>query len=247
MSRIDMFEQVTDSGWRMGFKPLLKKEVKTWFGTNVWWQQALLWSLILVMFGSVGIGDPETGFFIFYMMATIFPSIAVIIISQARILEEKRFGSAEWVLSKPVSRTAFILAKLIPAAIGFSFSMIFIPGILFYLVALAVGSTVPITSFLLSLVPLMLWQIFLSWLTMCVGTFFEKEGPVMAIPFPFIFIGPTLAQNPDFGPYGPWGLVMNSVSLVSTETYPIYPIIITVTILVVLAVISIYRFTKHEF
>ncbi|MFW9918397.1 MAG: hypothetical protein ACFFED_02270 [Candidatus Thorarchaeota archaeon] len=247
MSSKDAFEPVTETGWRMGFSTLLKKELKTWFGTSAWWQHALLWSAILVMFGSVGLGDPEAGPFIFYMMATIFPSIAVIIISQERILEDKRSGSAAWVLSKPVSRTGFILSKLLPSALGFAVSMIFIPGILFYLVAVAMGSTIALVPYLASLVPLILWHLFLSWLTMCLGTFFEKEGPVMAVPFPFLFFGPNLAQHPDLGPFGPWGLVMNSVSLASDGTFPIYPIFITIGILVVLAIVAIIRFGKHEF
>lgn len=241
------FEPVTETGWRMGFNQLVRKELKTWFGTSAWWQQALLWSLILVMFGSVGLGDPEAGFFVFYIMAMIFPSIAVIIISQERILGDKRSGSAEWVLSKPVSRTGFILSKLLPSALGFAFSMILVPGLIFYALATAMGTIVPFGSFLLSLIPLMLWLIFLSWLTICLGTFFEKEGPVMAVPFPFLFIGPSLAQSPDFGPFGPWGLVMNSVSFVTDGTYTLYPIYITIAILIILAVIAILRFKQHEF
>lgn len=247
MSSKTVFEPVTETGWRMGFKTLFKKDLKTWFGTNAWWQQALLWILVLVMFGSVGLGEPEAGVFIFYMMAMIFPGIAVIIISQERILGEKRSGSAAWVLSKPVSRTGFILAKLIASAIGFCVSMIFIPGIVFYVVAISFGTTVSLFPFLLSLVPLMMWQIFLSWLTMTLATFFEKEGPVMAVPFPFLFIGPTLAQHPFYGPLGPWGLLMTSISMTTGEAYPVYPVIITVVVLLALAIIAVMRFQRHEF
>ncbi len=247
MSSKDSFELVTETGWRMGFSTLLKKELKTWFGTKAWWQQALLWSAILVMFGSVGLGDAEGGLFIFYMIATIFPSIAVIIISQERILEDKRSGSAAWVLSKPVSRTGFILSKFLPSALGFAVSMILIPGILFYALAIAMGSPIMLVPYLASLVPLILWQLFLSWLTMCLGTFFDNEGPVMAVPFPFLFLGPNLAQMDGVGPYGPWGLVMNSINLVSETEYPLYPIIITVGILIVFLIVAILRFRKHEF
>ncbi|MFW9833460.1 MAG: ABC transporter permease [Candidatus Thorarchaeota archaeon] len=247
MSSKNSFEPVTETGWKMGLRTLFKKELKTWFGTNAWWQQAGLWSLILVLFGSVGIGDPEAGVFIFYMMAMIFPGIAIIIISQERILEEKRSGSAAWVLSKPVSRTAFILSKFIPSALGFCISMMLIPGILFYVVAVYLGATLQFGSFLISLIPLMLWQLFLSWLTMCLATFFEKEGPVMAVPFPFLFIGPSLAQHPIYGPIGPWGLLMNSISITTSGNYPVYPIIITVVILVLFLVLAIVRFQKHEF
>ncbi|MHA3964562.1 MAG: hypothetical protein AM325_013590 [Candidatus Thorarchaeota archaeon SMTZ1-45] len=247
MSSKTAFKTVTETGWRMGFSALFGKELKTWFGTNAWWQQALLWSLILVLFGSVGIGDPEAGVFIFYMMAMIFPGIAVIIISQERILEEKRSGSAAWVLSKPVSRTAFIIAKLVPSALGFCLSMIFIPGIIFYVVATMMGATLLFVTFIISLFPLMLWQLFLSWLTMCLATFFNKEGPVMAVPFPFLFIGPSLAQHPIYGPLGPWGLIMSSISMTTGDMYPVYPIIITLVILLVLAVVAVIRFRIHEF
>lgn len=247
MSNRNSFEPVTETGWRMGFGALFKKEMKTWFGTDAWWQQAGLWSLILVLFGTATIQDPEAGVFIFYFMAMIFPGIAVIIISQERILEEKRSGSAAWVLSKPVSRTAFIISKLIPSALGFCLSMILIPGLLFYVVAFSLGAALQFGTFMLTLIPLMLWQLFLSWLTMCLATFFEKEGPVMAVPFPFLFIGPTLAQNPIYGPYGPWGLLMNSISLINGETYPVYPIVITVVILLILASITVVRFQRHEF
>ncbi|MFX1560067.1 MAG: hypothetical protein ACFFBL_05740, partial [Promethearchaeota archaeon] len=85
MSNRNSFEPVTETGWRMGFGSLFKKEMKTWFGTDAWWQQAGLWSLILVLFGTATIQDPEAGVFIFYFMAMIFPGIAVIIISQERI------------------------------------------------------------------------------------------------------------------------------------------------------------------
>jgi ABC-2 type transport system permease protein len=237
------FEPVTETGWRMGFNALFKKELKTWFGTSVWWQQAGLWTLVLVLFGIVAIGEPDAGVFIFYFMAMIFPGIAIIIISQERILEEKRSGSAAWVLSKPVSRTAFILAKLIPSALGFSISMILIPGSLFYVVSSLLGATLPLGTFMVTLIPLILWHLFLSWLTMCLATFFEKEGPVMAVPFPFLFVGPSLAQHPILGPYGPWGLLMNSIS----EVYSIYPVIITVGILLVLAIAAVLRFRRHEF
>jgi hypothetical protein len=139
------------------------------------------------------------------------------------------------------------LAKLIPSAIGFCISMIFIPGVLFYILAISLGTTVLLIPFLLSLVPLMMWLIFLSWLTMCLATFFDKEGPVMAVPFPFLFIGPNLGLHPIYGPLGPWGLVMDSISVTTGESYAISPVIITLGILLMLAIIAVVRFQKHEF
>jgi ABC-2 type transport system permease protein len=156
MTSKDDFEPVTETGWKMGFSTLLKKEMKAWFGTSAWLVQAILWSLILGLFGSVGIQDPEAGLAIFYMMATIFPSIATIIISHELIIEEKRSGSAAWILSKPVSRTAFIVTKFIRVALGFSVSMVFVPGFVIYLEFFAFGLAPDFLIYLLSLVPLAL-------------------------------------------------------------------------------------------
>ncbi len=247
MTNREMFEPTTAEGWRMGFSPLMRKELKAWFGTSTWWQQTLLWSLILGLFGSAGIQDPEAGIVIFYFMATIFPSIATIIITTEVILEEKRSGSAAWVLSKPVSREAFLLPKFMGLAVAFSVSMVFLPGMAAYLIYLAFGAAPDFLLFLLSLVPLALWQMFLSYLTLCMGTFFDNTGPVMAAPFALLFVGINLGQHPLIGPYGPWGLFQDSISLVTGANYPYTPIFITVIVLFVLTVLAIWRFRRHEF
>ncbi|NHI84016.1 MAG: hypothetical protein EAX81_06920 [Candidatus Thorarchaeota archaeon] len=243
----DSFEPTTERGWRMGFTVLMKKELKAWFGSPFWWQQGLLWSLILGMFGSVGISDPDTGLAIFYMMATIFPSIATIIISHETILEEKRSGSAAWVLSKPVSREAFIIPKFLGLSLGVSFSMVLFPGLAVYLETLLLGLPPNFLIYLLSLVPMALWQMFLVFLTLCAGTFFDDPGPVMAVPFLFIFIGINLGQHPDLGQFGPWGLLQVSLSLVGEDIYSITPVVTSLLVLAVLMLLAIWRFRRHEF
>jgi len=243
----ESFEPVTETGWRMGFSVMMKKELKAWFGTKAWWQQALLWSAMLSMFGAAGIQDPEAGMMIFYMMATIFPSIATIIVAHENILEEKRSGSAAWILSKPVSREAFLLPKFLGLALGFSISMIFIPGIVVYLVFLGVGLAPSLSIYLLSLIPMALWQMFLAFLTICLGTFFSKPGPVMAAPFLFVFLGINLGQVELISPYGPWGLYRISLSLVDGSSYPITPALATLIVLAALIAVAIWRFKKHEF
>ncbi len=247
MTSRELFEPTTEKGWRMGFSALMRKELKAWFGTSVWWQQSLLWTLILGLFGSAGISDPEAGIIIFYFMATIFPSIATIIISHEVILEEKRSGSAEWVLSKPVSREAFLLPKFIGLGIAFSFSMILVPGLVAYLIFYLFGVAPDFYLFLMSLGPLALWQMFLAYLTLCMGTFFDDAGPVMAVPFPFLFVGINLGQHPLIGEYGPWGLFQVSISLVTGGSFPFTPVFITVAVLFALIVLAIWRFRKHEF
>ena len=247
MTSKDDFEPVTETGWKMGFSALLKKELKTWFGSPAWWQQALLWIAILGLFGTVGIQEEEVGMVIYFFMATIFPGIPIIIISHELLLEEKRSGSAAWVLSKPVSRTSFIISKFIHTAISFTVSMCLIPGLVVYLIHYAFGAAPEFSAFLLSLGPLILWQMFLSFMTLCASTFFDQAGPIMAVPFAFLFVGITMGQDPTIGPFGPWGLFQVSISLVTDTTYPIYPVIVTVIVLVILVIIAIWRFKDYEF
>jgi len=247
MASKELFEPITENGWRMGFSTLMRKELKAWFGTSTWWQQALLWSLVLGLFGSAGISDPEAGIIIFYFMATIFPGIATIIITSEVILEEKRSGSAAWVLSKPVSREAFLLPKFIGLGIAFSFSMVLAPGAVAYLIFALFGVAPDLYLFLASLIPLALWQMFLAFVTLCMGTFFDNTGPVMAVPFPFLFVGINLGQHPLIGQYGPWGLFQVAISLVTNGSFPFTPVAVTVVVLIMLVAIAIWRFRKHEF
>ncbi|MHA1909825.1 MAG: ABC transporter permease subunit, partial [Candidatus Thorarchaeota archaeon] len=189
MTEQEEFILVEEYGWRMGLSNMVRKEFTAWFGSSAWWKQALLWSIVLSFIVVAGaVAEPELGLLMFVLMGSIFMTIATIIASQEFILEEKRTGSAAWVLSKPLSRTAFIVAKLFPNAINLTVSLVFIPGVVvFSLMFLISGGTTSFTFFL-GLVPLALWVIFLQFFTICLGTFFDKEGQVMGPPFFLMFL-----------------------------------------------------------
>ena len=245
----DVFEPVTVTGWRMGFSTFLKKELMAWFGSSIWLKHALLWSGVLCLVGLQSIPDPspDAGLFPVVMMAAIFPPIGAIILSHEMILEEKKTGSAAWVLSKPVSRTAFILSKFMLATVGFTISMVFIPGLVIYLLTLAFGMAPNIFVYLMFLVPLILWQMVMSFFTLCMGTFFEKAVPTMILPFVLLLVGINIGEDPIIGPFGPWGLYKISISFLTGGNYPIYPVIVSCMVLILLVVIAVWRFRKHEF
>ncbi|RDE11409.1 MAG: hypothetical protein C4K49_11910 [Candidatus Thorarchaeota archaeon] len=247
MSRSKAFEPVIETGWRMGFSNLARKELKAWFGTSAWWQQALMWTGALGLFSSIGFQEPETGLMIFYIMAFIFPSIAVLVVATGTILEEKDSGSAAWVLSKPVSRTAFVLAKLLPNSLNIAVSMVLIPGLVVFLLAVLFGAAPNILAFYVSLIPVIMWQMFLLFLTVCLGTFFEKAGSVVWLPIIFIFFGANLGMNTTIGPFGPWGLLTVATGISTGTGFSVYPLIITIVVLVALGAAAIWRFSRHEF
>ena len=62
-----------------------------------------------------------------------FPAIAVIIIMKDTLVGEKQSGTAAWVLSKPVSRPAFILSKLAANSIGVLATIVILPGVVAFI------------------------------------------------------------------------------------------------------------------
>lgn len=67
MSAKTALQTVRESGWRQGYRNLLRKEFSLWFGTHRWWKQLLIWMLVtngillLVGFGISQEGAPEGG------------------------------------------------------------------------------------------------------------------------------------------------------------------------------------------
>ncbi|MFW9850563.1 MAG: ABC transporter permease subunit [Candidatus Thorarchaeota archaeon] len=259
MSEESDFILVEEHGWRMGLSNMVRKEFTAWFGSSAWWKQALIWSVVLTFIVIGGaVADPEIGIIMFVLMGSIFMTIATIIASQEFILEEKRTGSVAWVLSKPLSRTAFIIAKLFPNAINLIVSIVFIPGVVVFSIMYVISGGVTPFTFFLALVPLALWVIFLEFFTICLGTFFEKEGEVMGPPFFLMLLLYQLGPMQYIGELSPFGLVvlaqyyiggLNSpMTFTPSAAFPIgTSMIATLVIIALLTAISLWRFNREEF
>lgn len=191
-------EKRTPSGWRTGLGNLLRSEIKRWWSTRRWWIQALLWvGLIDGMIGLIGIvsraaeeldvGAADAGQ-IFGVMG-ILGSIGVTVLMQNVIIDEKENGVAGWILSKPVSRTAYILSKLLGNASGILVTVVLIPGLIAYplLSVLYVGEWFPFVNYLGGMGILALEMGFYLCLTLMLGTFFSARGAVLAVPLALIF------------------------------------------------------------
>ena len=86
----------------------------------------------------------------------VFGPIAAVLLTMGSVAAERRDGSAAFVLSKPVSRAAFIWAKFVAVALALGFAS-----------ALAVLATFLYTSLLFEVQPILPWlQVWLlAWLT----------------------------------------------------------------------------------
>ena len=115
--------------------------------------------------------------------------IGTVIVVQGVVVGEKQLGTAAWVMSKPVSRAAFILAKTFAYAIGFLVTAIVIPSTIFYFTAKSLITQLPVMPFLYGVSMVVLGQLFYLTLTLMLGTFYNSRGPIAGIGIGFIMAG----------------------------------------------------------
>ncbi|MDN5697858.1 MAG: ABC transporter permease subunit, partial [Rubrobacter sp.] len=107
-----------------GFKNLMDKENREWMSGWSWLAHGAIWLLLVAgtpLLGSFiraqGDNSPqdvnEIGALLYFVMGSVATVIAVVAKTQSAVIGEKQMGTAAWVLSKPASRRAFLLAKFV--------------------------------------------------------------------------------------------------------------------------------------
>jgi ABC-2 type transport system permease protein len=206
-------EMITKTGWRSGMTNLMSAAFGSWWRTSAWWIQALIWtavvngSLAAFIWGSTPEGE-GTSVFTLYGVMTMFAAIAVIIVMQEAIVGEKKSGTAAWLLSKPVSRPAFVLSKLVPNAVGIIATMIVIPSTVLFLQLIVSGLDVALGRFALGALVATLNLMFYLTLTLMLGALFESGGPVIGISLAFAFGQQLLSGIPGLSSILPWSLLV---------------------------------------
>jgi ABC-2 type transport system permease protein len=259
---------VRERGWRQGFANLQRKENGEWWHTRRWWLQSLLWLLIINGILAVGIwvvpifepaeavGTMEN-LGIFIQLMAWFPMFAVIVIIQGAVIGEKQSGTAAWIMSAPVSRSAFILAKLVANAIGFFVTIILVQGLVAYVqLSLSDGSLLPIAPYLAILGLLSLYLLFYLALTVMLGAFFDTRGPVLGIAIA-VAIFSMLGLGNFFAGFLPWIVVLLPEAIPGILTlivqgeplpdvWPI-PIILMSVYSLIFVALAIWRFKREQF
>jgi ABC-2 type transport system permease protein len=268
MASASVLQPVKESGWRRGFANLLRKENGEWWHTRRWWLQSLLWLLIINGILAIGLwvvpmmepaeaGDTMENLGIFIQLMAMFPMFAVIVITQGAVIGEKQSGTAAWIMSAPVSRSAFILAKLVAYALGFFVTIILVQGLVAYVqLSLSDGSPLPLAPYLGILALLSLYLFFYLSLTLMLGTIFGSRGPVLGIAIA-VAIGSMLSIGNVFASFLPWIVVVLPEAIPGILTFlvqgealpdvwPIPIILMSVYSLLFIA-LAIWRFKHEEF
>jgi len=250
------------TGWRGGLANLVRKELGQWWGTRMWWIQTLIWVVLLngvatvVMLEGAGMPAGEVvteAVQTFLLMGAITIGIGVVLTIQGAVVGEKELGTAAWVMSKPVSRASFVLAKLIGYSVGFLATALVIPSIVFVVQAQFL-LPVPLDygRFALAVGMIALSVLFYVVLTIGLGCMFKGRGPVAGIGIGLILTGqffkgmlplPLVMATP-------WllGDVAGSFALATTPDFNrMVPIIVTTTAAVALVYLAIWRFRREEF
>lgn len=211
------FHRSKELSWLRGFANLLRKENRSWWSTRRWWINALLWPGMLG--GLVGLmifvvptiaaqtGDPavdaaggllpfalQLGRMAFFEMGTIVLAIGVVVLCQDLIIEEKQSGVVEWLLTKPVARRSYVLAKLAASAGTVLVLLISLPALVTYLMlSIRLRAPFPPLPFLGGVGILSAHTLFYLTLTLMLGTLYTSRAPILGFALGLLLSGNFLS------------------------------------------------------
>ena len=255
------FEMVGERGWRRGLGNLMGAGFASWWKSNTWWIITLIWTgVTAAMVGGLLFAtsdtDPEEGLLVYGFVTGVIAVVAVVIIMMNEVVGEVKSGTAAWILSKPVSRQAFILAKLVPNAVGVLACMVVIPGVVAYLLVTLAGVQVAPRGFLAAMGILGLNLMFYLTLTLMLGTLFTSQAAVIAIPLTLAFgQNLILGLSPFLALILPWTLALPggdehpaiAASLMQGQPpHSSIPIIVATCCCVLFVAVALWRFERQE-
>lgn len=252
---------VARSGRLAGMHNLLRKEFSQWWLTRLWWIQLLMWIALLNGVTTVIILTEPTAAAddvmrevtnTFLQMGAMALGLGAVLTVQGAIVGEKESGTAAWVMSKPASRTAFVIAKLIAHAVGFITTGIVAPAVVFTAEVSILLSRAPAAAqFAGGLGVVTLAVVCYVALTLALGATFDGRGPVAGIGVGIVLAGVFLK---DLLPAPivlatPWllGDVAGAIALGGpVDATWLIPVAATALATIGLTVVAVWRFGREE-
>jgi ABC-2 type transport system permease protein len=259
----------TGSDWLAGFGNMFGKEMGEWFRTRRWMWQSLIWIFIINGFIAfllflIPIIDPTEAqvagtpppdvmaVTIFFSFAAMAGSIGMVILAQDEIIQEKQSGTAAWILSKPVSRQAFILTKILSNIAGGVIFILALPAsITLVEIYLVVQRGIPLLPYLAGIAVILLVLVFYLTLVILLGVLFDQRGPVLGIAFGVMFGGLIASQfAPQVGYFLPVNFDTISFAVSQGQALPsmaVFQLVITAIWSLLFTAIALWRFQRTEF
>jgi ABC-2 type transport system permease protein len=264
-------QRVGLSGWRTGLANLLHRENRAWWGTRRWLVQGLMWALVVDGFAAFMLfampplikmmGAPEMdalsmGAEALFKFGSLALAFGAIILVQDAILGERQMGVTEWILSKPVSRPAYVLSKLLAHGLGILVILVGLPGVLGYgLLSLATGELFPLLPYLVGMVGLAVHTLFYLTLTLMLGVLTVNRRVLLGASLGVLMGGLLIIQGlalvvGNLVMLTPWGLGQVLPLAVLGTPLPIsiwLPIGVTAVLTAIFVAVSLTKFERIEF
>lgn len=268
-------------GSLVGFGNLFQVSNASWWHTKKWLIHTVLWFVVLGGIFSAGVwavpietvteftgaqSSLSLGIILqnkfgmalmnFFLYAGLALPIAAIITGQDAIIGERLTGTGAWLLSKPLSRAAFILSKLAASTIGLVVTGIVIQGVLAYAqLSLRIGSPWSM-GFFSAMGMVFLNLFFYLTLTFMLGSLFTNRGIVLGISMGLALAGPlALHSLPIIKDITPWNFFMPMDNVIppciplalGQPVESVIPIIGTALMCLVFIAVTLWRFQREEF
>lgn len=254
--------EAPERGGLTGFGTLLRKEMGAWWSTRRWWMHALLWLALMngfmVPVYFVVQAHPEANLDLVDQLTKIFFSlggttvaIGAIVVGQDAVIGERELGTAAWILSKPVSRTAFLLAKLTAQVVSFAALAVGIQAVVAYAqVALLADRLLEPLPYLVAVGLVCVDLLFYTALVLLLGTLFRNRGQVLLVGLGWLFASPLLVVDmlpwlvyvvpfglPDLGAALAMGMPLGEL--------PLRPVLLALAWTTAFALVAVWKF-RHE-
>ena len=267
MTTEQTMKPVESAGMLSGFKNMLRKENDSWVGTRRWLTQSVIWlmfvngivTLVLYLNSSVQVGaqppmESLSAVQLFFTMLGSITPFGVIILTQSDVVGEKQSGTAEWVLSAPLSRESFLLSKLVVNSAWVFAIMVLLQGVAFNLILVAFGlPMVPALNMVAGLAINCLHLLFWLTLSLMLGASFQGRGPVLGIPMAFLILQDLVMQLA--ARYAPWlipllpkSLMVQGLQLAQGDGLAsIVPVVAVALCSIMFTAAAVWRFRREEF
>lgn len=259
-----------------GFTNLYHKENQSWWNTRKWWINAILWAVLLGGLTAIMLFAPgeevadateaeiaqsggllayiqSLGLSVFFEFGIPVLAIGTVIFSQDLIIGEKQSGAAEWLLSKPVTRQAYILSKIAASAPPLLILLVGLPSILVYgLLSIRMAGLFPLLPFLTAVGLMALHTIFYLSLTLMLGTFFNNRIAILGIALGSVLGGGIIGGLLNLLLYvTPWMLPKVAWLIATSQEVPpvagIAPIAATILWIGLFIYFALMKIEKMEF
>jgi ABC-2 type transport system permease protein len=259
---------IAAQGWTSGLGNLLGHELRPWFATRFGLIQAAVWFAALNGFMALPLwiapildpneqaamqaaeGGPLTlGLMLFFRLGVQICGVGAAVLAMSALVGEEQSGTAAWVLSKPVAREAFVLAKLLALSIGGLVTMIALQSAIAYVhIGVAAGRLPDAGPFVVASALLGLAMLFAIALTVMLGAFFNSRGAVVGAAIGILF-GQQVIGNL-LGPvtrYLPNSLGDLAASVALGQPNVSFDVVISTAVLTLAcAAAAIWRFKRDE-